>query len=52
MFEAWGLDPVHPTKAAYNRVADRLIEEMGSSAIVFSRKPPDAGPATGHQLQQ
>ena len=50
MFEAWGLDPVHPTTAAYNRMAARLIEEMNSSA--FHLLEETAGTAAGSQWWQ
>ena len=39
MFETWGMDPIHPTEAAYKRMAARLTEEMDSTAVVFSRNP-------------
>ena len=50
MFEAWGLDPVHPTTAAYNRMAARLIEEMNSSAVHLLEET--AGTAAGSQWWQ
>ena len=31
MYELWGHDPVHPNEKAYKLMADRIIEETGSS---------------------
>ena len=39
MYELWGHDPVHPKVQAYKLMADRIIEETGSSSVVHSRKP-------------
>ena len=39
MYELWGHDPVHPNEKAYKLMADRIIEETGSSTVVLPRKP-------------
>ena len=39
MYELWGHDPVHPNEKAYKLMADRIIEETGSSTVVHPRKP-------------
>ena len=43
MYELWGHDPVHPNEKAYKLMADRIIEETGSSTVVHPRKPTTPG---------
>ena len=46
MYELWGHDPVHPKVQAYKLMAERILEETGSSAVVHSRKPSTSSLST------
>ena len=49
MYDLWGHDPVHPREKAYKLMADRILEETGSPAMLNTQKPTPVGDSTPQQ---
>ena len=37
----WGRDPVHPKRSAYETMAARVLDEIGSSTVRHPKRPSD-----------
>ena len=49
----WGRDPVHPKHSVYNTMAARLLDEVGTAAVLHPKRPTNnnTGPDHGASLR-